>query len=642
MCGFAGFIGFSNFSKDRVESIASNMGDAIFHRGPDDFGIWRDDSAEVVLTHRRLSILDLSMAGHQPMISSSGRFVISYNGEIYNHNDLRLKLQGKVEWKGGSDTETLLALIEIDGLTAALDQIVGMFAFALWDKKENSLYLVRDRLGEKPLYYGWQKGVFLFGSEIKSLKIHPSFEGIIDRDSIALQLRHNCIPAPYSIFKGIKKLLPGAFLKFSLGNTAVSQRELPEPQRYWSFAEVANSSVESRFEGNESSAILELDRLLSRSVREQMVADVPLGAFLSGGVDSSTVVALMQKQSSVPIKTFSIGFNESSYDEAIYAKKIAKHLGTEHTELYVTAQQAISVIDRLPQLYDEPFSDSSQIPTFLVSNMTRKNVKVSLSGDGGDELFGGYNRYFKTHQWWNKINVVPISVRKLMSRGLLSISPGVWDRTGIVLKGVSGNNISKLAGVLSVPDDASLYRHFTSHWDDPAAVVIDGQELRTEVSHPSIALNSRVEQMMGLDTLTYLPDDILTKVDRAAMGVSLETRIPLLDYRVVEFAWKLPLSMKIRHGQGKWILRELLYQYVPKELIERPKMGFGVPIDSWLRGPLRDWAESLLDESRLRKEGYFYPEPIRKKWEEHISGKRNWQYLLWDVLMFQAWLEEQS
>ena len=642
MCGFAGFIGFNNFSKDKVKSIALKMGDVISHRGPDDSGFWYDDNAEVALIHRRLSILDLSSAGHQPMTSASGRFVISYNGEIYNHNDLRFKLQGKVDWKGSSDTETLLALIEINGLEVALEKIIGMFAFALWDRKEKSLYLVRDRMGEKPLYYGWQKGIFLFGSELKTLKAHPCFDSEVDRGSIALQLRHNCIPAPYSIYKGIKKLLPGTFLKLSEDNEGTFDRELPEPQKYWSFADAVEIGIEGRFRGSESAAISELDRLLSRSVTEQMVADVPLGAFLSGGVDSSLVVALMQKHSSVPIKTFSIGFNESGYDEAIYAKEVANHLGTEHTELYVTAQQAMDVIHRLPQLYDEPFSDSSQIPTFLVAEMTRKKVTVALSGDGGDELFGGYNRYVKTHQWWNKINVIPKSARSLLSKGLLSISPGVWDRVGVVATGVTGNNISKLAGVLSVQDGASLYKHYTSHWDDPAEVVIGGKEGRTEVSEPSIALTTMAEQMMALDTLTYLPDDILTKVDRAAMGVSLETRIPMLDHRVVEFSWKLPLSMKLRNGQGKWILRQLLYQYVPKELIERPKMGFGVPIDSWLRGPLRDWAENLLDESRLRQEGYFHPLPIRKKWEEHISGRRNWQHHLWDVLMFQAWLEEQS
>jgi asparagine synthase (glutamine-hydrolysing) len=642
MCGFAGFIGFSGFNKSQIKSIASNMGDAIFHRGPDSSGIWYDENSQISLTHRRLSIVDLSEAGHQPMTSSSGRYIIAYNGEIYNHNDLRLKLEGKVNWKGGSDTETLLALIESEGLVDALEHIVGMFAFALWDKKDKSLYLVRDRLGEKPLYYGLQKDVLLFGSEIKALRAHPLFEGVVDRDAITLQLRHNCIPAPYSIFKGIKKLLPGTFVKISISNNISFKNELPAPTKYWSFDEVAINGKEDLFEGNEASAILELDQILSRSVREQMTSDVPLGAFLSGGIHSSTVVALMQEQSTMPIKTFSIGFNEGGYNEAIYAKKVANYLGTEHTELYVTAQQAISVIDRLPQLYDEPFSDSSQIPTFLVSNMTRKSVKVSLSGDGGDELFGGYNRYFKTHQWWDKINITPLILRKFLSRQLLSISPGFWDKTGTIFKGVSGNNISKLAGVLSSPDDESLYRHFISHWRDPAAVVINAKEPMTQISHPPIALNSKVEQMMGLDTLTYLPDDILTKVDRAAMGVSLETRIPMLDHRVVEFAWKLPLSMKIQNGQGKWILKQLLMQYVPKELIERPKMGFGVPIDSWLRGPLREWSESLLNESRLRHEGYFYPHLIRKKWEEHISGSHNWQYLLWDVLMFQAWLEEQN
>jgi asparagine synthase (glutamine-hydrolysing) len=645
MCGFAGFIGYSDFRTDQVESIASDMGDAIFHRGPDDFGIWNDNRSQVVLTHRRLSILDLSSAGHQPMVSASGRFVIAYNGEIYNHLEFRNKVQGSrlmANWKGGSDTEILLSLIETDGVVEALKQIVGMFAFALWDRKDSSLYLIRDRMGEKPLYFGWQKGVFLFGSELKALKVHPAFVGEVDRDSIALQLRHNCIPAPYSIYKGIKKLLPGTFLKLSVGNGGVLERKLPEPQKYWSFAAVVESGVENRFVGSESSAISELDNLLSRSVSKQMVADVPLGAFLSGGVDSSVVVALMQKQSSVPVKTFSIGFNERGYDEAIYAKEVANHLGTDHTELYVTVQQAMDVINRLPQLYDEPFSDSSQIPTFLVAEMTRQYVTVSLSGDGGDELFGGYNRYFKTHQWWDKINVIPKSVRRMLSKGLLSVPSWVWDSAGYVAAGLSGNNISKLAGVLSVEDGASLYRHFTTHWDDPAAVVIGGQEGRTEVTDPTIKLDAMVEQMMMLDTLTYLPDDILTKVDRAAMGVSLETRIPLLDHRVVEFAWKLPLSMKIRHGQGKWILRQLLYQYVPKELIERPKMGFGVPIDSWLRGPLREWAESLLDESRLRQEGYLYPQPIRKKWGEHLSGRRNWQHHLWDVLMFQTWLEAQS
>ena len=641
MCGFAGFVGFSQFLTDQIGSIASHMGEAILHRGPDDFGIWHDNEAEVVLTHRRLSILDLSSAGHQPMISPSGQFVIVFNGEIYNHLDLREQL-GVSSWQGHSDSETLLAGIDAWGLEQTLLKCVGMFAFALWDREKKSLYLARDRIGEKPLYYGWQKDIFLFGSELKALKAHPAFEGVIDHGSIALQLRHNCIPVPYSIYKGIKKLLPGTFVKLTVDSQQFVERELPEPIFYWSLEETVNRGLDSVFEGGDSKAINTLDKLLSDSIRQQMIADVPLGAFLSGGVDSSAVVALMQKQSSLPVKTFSIGFNERNYDEAIYAKEVANYLGTDHTELYVAAQQAMDVIDRLPQLYDEPFSDSSQIPTFLVAEMARQHVKVSLSGDGGDELFGGYNRYFKTHLWWNKVNAIPKPIRQMISKGLLTIPPGVWDRAGYIVAGVSGNTVAKLAGVLSVEDGVSLYRYFTTHWDDPAAVVIGGKEGKTEVSDPSIELGHIAEQMMAMDTLTYLPDDILTKVDRAAMGVSLESRIPLLDHRVVEFAWQLPLSMKIRHGQGKWILRQLLYQYVPKKLIERPKMGFGVPIDSWLRGPLRDWAESLLGESRLRQEGYLYPAPIRKKWEEHLSGKRNWQYHLWDVLMFQAWLEAQS
>ena len=640
MCGFAGFIGYNNFCTDKVESVASNMGDTIFHRGPDDFGSWRDDNAELMLIHRRLSILDLSIAGHQPMVSPSGRFIIAFNGEIYNHLTLRSKIKNR-SFKGHSDTETLLSLIETYGVVTALKEIVGMFAFVLWDRDKKNLYLVRDRMGEKPLYYGWQNNVFLFGSELKALKSHPAFCGEIDRDSISMQLRNSCIPAPYSIYKGIKKLLPGTFLKLSMEADGFFKKELPKPQRYWSFAAVAESGVKNRIIDSESAIINELDYLLSQSVRDQMIADVPLGAFLSGGVDSSVVVALMQKQSPVPIKTFSIGFNERGYDEAIYAKEVASYLGTDHTELYVTAQQAMDVIFRLPQLYDEPFSDSSQIPTFLVAEMTRQHVKVALSGDGGDELFGGYNRYVKTHQWWGKINAIPKSIRHMVSKGLLTVPPGLWDRMGYAAVGLSGNLAAKLAGVLSVEDSSSLYKHFTTHWDDPAAVVIGGRESFENISNPSIELSNMVEQMMVLDGLTYLPNDILTKVDRAAMGVSLETRIPLLDHRIVEFSWKLPLNMKIRHGQGKWVLRQLLYQYVPKELIERPKMGFGVPIDSWLRGPLKGWAEDLLDESRLRREGYFYPQPIRKKWEEHLTGKRNWQNHLWDVLMFQAWLEQQ-
>jgi asparagine synthase (glutamine-hydrolysing) len=647
VCGFTGFLGYDGLNAEVAQRTVTRMADTIMHRGPDDAGVWCDDAAGVALAHRRLSILDLSPAGHQPMVSASGRYVIAFNGEIYNHSEIRQKvddLRDKVAWRGHSDTETLLAAIEVWGLEVALRQSVGMFAFAVWDREARCLYLARDRIGEKPLYYGWQEGVFVFGSELKALRVHPAFKREINRDAIALYLRHNYVPAPYSIYKGVKKLPPGCFLKVQ-GECKKGQ-EMPQP--YWSFVDVVEQGCAQPFAGSKSEAVEALDVLLRDSVRQQMVADVPLGAFLSGGIDSSTVVALMQAQSALPVKTFTIGFNEEGYNEAVHAKAVARHLGTEHTELYVTPEQALQVIPKLSTLYDEPFSDSSQIPTFLISELARQHVTVSLSGDGGDELFGGYNRYLKTEQWWNRIQSIPKWARHLTSHGLLAVGSRGWEQIGRVVASGSvdknrwlnlANDISKLSGVLRVDSTSSLYRNFISHWPNPLDVVLDGEEPASTVTQPPIQLDSVVEQMMVLDTLSYLPDDILVKVDRAAMGASLETRVPMLDHRVVEFAWRLPQSMRVQGGQGKWILRQVLSRYGPKELIERPKMGFGVPIDSWLRGPLRDWAESLLDESRLRQEGFFDPEPIRKKWLEHLSGQRNWQYLLWDVLMFQAWLE---
>ncbi len=644
MCGIAGFLYDKKKTSINTHKIMSKMLKQIIHRGPDAEGIWQNDQG-VSFGHRRLSIVDLSKNGDQPMISPSNRYVIIYNGEIYNHLELRKQLkidsQNTQIWRGYSDTETLLSCIDFWGIKKTLKKCVGMFAFALWDKKEKSLYLARDRIGEKPLYYGWQNSVFLFGSELKALKEHPAFEGEIDRNSIMLQLRRNCIPAPYSIYKGIKKLIPGTFLKLSLEDKNFKQKQFPEPKKYWSFIDVAKNGIENQFVGDENSAISELDRLLTQSVAEQMIADVPLGAFLSGGVDSSTIVALMQKQSSVPVKTFSIGFNEDGYNEATHAKEVANYLKTDHTDLYVSPRQALDVIKSIPKFYDEPFSDSSQIPTFLVAKMTSNHVKVSLSGDGGDELFGGYNRYIKTQQWWNKIRVVPRSIRNLCSNALVAIPSKTWDGMSSTIPFLSANNILKLAGVLNVDHNSSLYNHFTTHWENPTEAVINGKDLKKNQDSSSFKIKSIVEQMMLLDSLSYLPDDILVKLDRAAMAVSLETRTPMLDYRVIEFAWKLPLSMKIRNGNGKFILRNLLYNYVPKNLIDRPKMGFGVPIDLWLRESLRDWAENLLDENRLIQEGYFDPKPILKKWDEHLSGKRNWQYHLWDVLMFQSWLEDQ-
>ena len=643
MCGIVGFMNFH--SNAEIKPLLSAMAAAIEHRGPDDVGVWDDPTHGLGLGHRRLSILDLSPAGHQPMTSASGRYTLVFNGEIYNHLDLR-KALGEQSWRGHSDTETLLAAFEHWGLEETLKKTVGMFAIAAWDRESATLNLARDRIGEKPLYYGWQNGVFLFGSELKALQKHPSFEGKINRNALTLLLRHNYIPSPHSIYEGIYKLSPGTLLKLPHGVKAHN----PQPTEYWSVSEAVKQGQSTLCSVFEAEAVEELERLLREAVALQMVADVPLGAFLSGGIDSSTIVALMQAQSSRPVKTFTIGFNEEGYNEAVHAKAVAHHLGTEHTELYVTPEQALDVIPRLPHLYDEPFSDSSQIPTFLVSQLTRQHVTVSLSGDAGDELFGGYNRYVLAHNLWRKIALMPRAGRRLIAKALTAMSPQTWNMllspfqklTPASLRLANlGDKLHKGAAVLSSNDIDAVYLKLISHWDDPASVVLGAEEPSTLLNgntHPFAGLGD-IQRMMALDAMTYLPDDILVKVDRAAMGVSLETRVPMLDHRVVEFAWRLPLPMKIRNGQGKWVLRQVLYKYVPKELIERPKMGFGVPIDSWLRGPLRDWAEDLLDESRMKQEGFFDPKPIREKWLEHLSGGRNWQYYLWDVLMFQAWLK---
>ena len=638
MCGFAGFLGAG------VEKLLHQMSDELVHRGPDDSGHWFDAAAQIGISHRRLSIIDLSEAGHQPMLSESGRYVIAFNGEIYNHLSVRKELSlfdcQEISWRGHSDTETLLAGIDTWGLEKTLNKLTGMFAFALWDRRERQLSLVRDRLGEKPLYYGWQRegehASFLYGSELKAFRVHPSFISEINRDAINLLLRHNCIPAPYSIYKGISKLAAGSILSLSLKNKE------PKIRTYWSAKDIASEGVNASHNGSDEEVLNELEVLLSQSIEQQMVADVPLGSFLSGGIDSSLVVALMQKFSDLPVKTFTIGFSENGYNEAEYAKAVAKHLKTDHTEYYLSPKEAMDVIPRLPQLYDEPFSDSSQIPTFLVSKLAHQNVKVSLSGDAGDELFCGYNRYILTKRFWNKLSLLPKSLRCKLAKILINISPSTWSNLfGFLSQGTIGDKIHKAAGVLGSSTVDELYLGMISHWDNPGCIVLNSTNPRTSLTDnmSDLSYMDPVHKMMLLDLMTYLPDDILTKVDRAGMGVSLETRTPFLDHRVVEFAWHIPLSKKIRKGQGKWILRQLLYKYIPKELIERPKMGFGVPIGSWLRGPLREWAENLLDESRLRNEGYLNTEPIRKKWEEHLSGKRNWQYHLWDVLMFQAWLE---
>jgi asparagine synthase (glutamine-hydrolysing) len=644
MCGIAGFFSFgnSNNSVDWLRDVALKMTDAITYRGPDDNGVWVDGERGVGFAHRRLSIIDLSPGGHQPMVSSSGRSVIVYNGEVFNFLEIRAQLERSgVVFRGHSDTEVILEACEIWGVQETAKRLIGMFAFAIWDRQERTLSVVRDRLGIKPLYWGMFKNSVIFGSELKALKQHPAFDTEIDRDALALFLRHNYIPGPHSIYQGVQKQRPGTVLRFSEAGKLTERT-------FWSFESIACKGLEDPCASTDEQAVADLEKLLVDAVGRRMIADVPLGAFLSGGVDSSLVVALMQAQSSKPIKTFSIGFAERDFNEAPYAAAVAKHLGTDHTELIVTSRQALDVIPRLPQIYDEPFADSSQIPTFLVSELARRHVTVSLSGDGGDELFAGYNRYQFSQTVWRQLSPLPSSLRNIASKLLRALSPRQWNDLFAPVPGrfrppQVGDKLHKLAGVLESDID-KIYLHLLSHWNEPDQVVIGGREPLTILRDESVKalIPDSVRRMQYLDTLTYLPDDILVKVDRASMAVSLEARVPLLDHRVVAHAWSLPNRMHRRNGQSKWILRQVLYKYVPKYLIERPKMGFGVPIDSWLRGPLREWAEELIDESRLRREGFLRPEPIQQKWKEHLSGQINWSYHLWDILMFQSWLEAQN
>ncbi len=647
MCGIAGFYNSKGQGLD-WQGCLERMKDVLIHRGPDDSGVWMDREAGIGLAHRRLSILDLSPEGHQPMPSASGRFVIVFNGEIYNFEALRAQLP-QTNWRGHSDTEVILEAIEHWGLEKAVGRFIGMFAFALWDRKERKLHLVRDRLGIKPLYYGWQGDSFLFASELKAFKEHPDFKNEIDRNALALFMRYGDVPLPHSIYRGVSKLKPGHILTLD-GNRPQAG---PKTHAFWSAKEVAEQGAAQPFTGSDEEAIAHLDAILRDAVKLRMIADVPLGAFLSGGIDSSTVVALMQAQSTDPVKTFSIGFHEESHNEAKDAKKVAQHLGTDHTELYVTPEEARNVIPRLPTLYDEPFSDASQIPTFLVSQLAKQKVTVSLSGDGGDELFAGYHRYNWGVSIWNKMKWVPVSLRKQAGKWMTAVSPEQWNRllgrfdsllSGKTKTALPGDKLHKLASMLDANSPQALYLKLISQWRNAGTLVRDAHEPATYYSNGWANANHLdfTHQMMLLDTITYLPDDILTKVDRASMGVSLEARVPLLDHRVVETAWRMPLHMKLRNGQSKWLLRQVLYQYVPKQLIERPKRGFAIPVGHWMRGPLREWAEDLLQEKKIEQQGFFDPAPIRKRWLEHASGQRDWQYFLWNVLIFQSWLQHQQ
>jgi asparagine synthase (glutamine-hydrolysing) len=624
MCGVTGFVAAG--AEDDLRRDVRRMCDALIHRGPDDAGEWIDADSGVAIGFRRLSIIDLSAAGHQPMLSSSGRYVATLNGEIYNFEELRKQLP-PIAYRGHSDTEVMLAAFDAWGVEAAVKRFNGMFAIAVWDRETRRLQLVRDRMGVKPLYYGFAGSAFVYASELKAIRRHPAFEPRVDRGAVRLYLRFLYIPAPYSIYEGIRKVMPGTIVTFDPKTRRV------DTTVYWSARETAMQGVASRFEGSEDEGARELELLLRDAVRLRMIADVPLGVFLSGGIDSSLVTALMQAESRTPVRSFTIGFRDAAYNEAPFAKAVARHLGTDHTELTMSEQDVLDVVPRLPEMYDEPFADSSQMPTHLVAMLARRSVTVTLSGDGGDELFGGYRRYFAGGRIQRALRLLPSFVRPAAGRTLSALNPRALAARRV------GQRIEKVARTLKANDPDGMYFELVSHWRD--GVVLDAPPAEAPVMNRADwpALHDPVEMMMYFDQISYLPDDILTKVDRASMAVSLESREPLLDVRLVEFAWRLPPSMKVRHGKGKRILRRVLDRYVPEALIDRPKMGFGIPLGAWLRGPLRDWAESLLDPATIRQQGLLDPAPIRTKWEEHLAGRSDWNFYLWGVLMLQSWLE---
>jgi asparagine synthase (glutamine-hydrolysing) len=634
VCGLIGFLRPAGLDASKAARIVRSMSEALRHRGPDDMGVWLDAGPGIALGHRRLAVLDLTPAGHQPMLSQSSRYVLSYNGEIYNHLAMRADLEASetLNWRGHSDTETLLAGFDRWGIEATLRRSVGMFAFALWDRDTRTLTLARDRLGEKPLYYGWQGDTLLFGSEIQALRAHPAFTGEVDPKVVALYLRRGYVPAPHSIYRGIYKLPPGMLLQYPASGGA---RAHAQPRAYWSLSQVVRDGRARPFDGTAEEAAGQLEELLRDAVRGQSIADVPLGAFLSGGIDSSTVVALMQAQSSYPVRTFTIGFDEADYQEAPHAAEVARVLGTQHTELQVTPREAMTVIPQLAGIYGEPFGDSSAIPTHLMAQLARRQVTVCLSGDGGDELFAGYTRYKETADAWRLISRVPPAVRRM----LVGACRVVARRRPLSR---AGWRADRLANYLAAGTARECYAAKTLQQPAVPLVVAPNGAAATAVEVAAEAgLSGIHEQMMYADTLGYLPDDILTKVDRAAMAVSLETRIPMLDHRVVEFAWRLPLHLKVRNGDSKWVLKQVLYKHVPAALMQRPKSGFGIPVGEWVRGPLREWAEDLLAESRLRRDGILHAAPVRERWSRHLARLSSEDDFIWQLLMLQAWLAEQ-
>ena len=651
MCGIAGYLAPPMLmGENALTDLAQATAAALAHRGPDDEGIWLDAEAGAALVFRRLAIIDLSARGHQPMISASGRYVMVYNGEIYNYLDLRRDLEATgCRFRGESDSEVLLEGFATWGFAETLERSNGMFAVGLWDRQERRLHLGRDRLGQKPLYYGRIGACLAFASELKPLRAHPDFDASVDPGALALFLRHGYLPAPHCIHPGLRKLPPGTWVELGAGDDPADPSLAP--RAYWSAAEIAQAGTANRLADDPDTALDELDTLLRDAVKRCMVADVPLGAFLSGGIDSSTVVALMQAQSTRPVRTFSIGFREAEFDESKHAAQVAAHLGTDHQALTVTPSEAQAVIPDLPRIYDEPFADVSQVPTFLVSRLARESVTVSLSGDGGDELFGGYTRYLLASKLERMVARVPRPLRLLASGAVRALPVEAWDGVFRIANrllpsehryGQAGHKLHKLARVLAADDGPDVYRRLVSLWQEPASLVPGAVEPSTLETRPGDwpALGGFTEQLYLLDSLGYLPDDILVKLDRASMAVGLEGRVPFLDHRVVALSWRLPNTLKLRDGRGKWLLRRLLSRYLPEPLFERPKMGFGVPIGAWLRGDLRDWAEDLLSPSRLTESGQLDTQAVRRIWQQHLAGRHNWQYQLWAVLMFEAWRRE--
>lgn len=648
MCGITGlFDPGRRTSPEEFERVVSAMTATLEHRGPDAGAQWSDAEHGIAFGHRRLAVVELGPEGAQPMVSADGRWVVAYNGEVYNFPDLRRRLSGEgVAFRGGSDTEVLLEAVARWGLEAALEAAEGMFALALWDRQDRTLHLVRDRFGEKPLYYGWIGTRLAFASELKALRRVPGFTPEVDRDAVALYLRHNCIPAPHTIYRGVAKLLPGQRVEVGAGATV---GVLPVPVAYWSARHAIERARSRPVEGSTDEMADQLEEALGASVAARMEADVPVGAFLSGGIDSSAVVALMQQHSARKVRTFTIGFANRAFDESADAAAVAAHLGTDHTPLQVSDEAALDIVPQLPDIWDEPFGDVSAIPMHLVSVLARTQVTVALSGDGGDELFAGYNRHAWLERLWTRAAPLPDGVRRAAGAALQAVPPGLIDGVARASEVLPGRmqirnptyKVSKFAKVLSSSGPEDAYLALVSLWDDAESLVIGAGANASVASRPAEwpELGGITEQMMWLDLTGYLPDDILTKLDRAAMATSLETRVPFLDRGVFDLAWRLPLSAKLHEGTTKWILRQVLYRHVPAELIERPKMGFGFPIGPMLRGPLRPWAEALLDEARLRRQGLLDPVPIRRAWDLHVRGRRDLAYELWIVLALQAWLE---